>query len=85
MTQSSKERFNGHGLLKGLATVMMLTAACIISVSPFMAAHSAIPYCLFLGTHLIWSGYAFYQKEYSLLWMQIGLFPFDFYAIGIRI
>lgn len=85
MIQTIKERFNIHSVLKGAATVMMLAAACMISVSPFMAAESTIPYFLFLSTHAIWTGYALIQKEYSLLWMNVGLFPFDFYAIGIRL
>jgi len=75
---------NVHSFIKGSAMIAMITAACLISASPYLAAHSALTFCLFLYVHIIWSSYALVMKEYSLLVMNIGLMPFDFYAIGIR-
>lgn len=76
---------NYHGLMKWTATILMIFAAFLISVSPDLAANSAPTYAIFMVVHLIWAAYAIVMKEYSLLWMNIGLLPIDFYAIGIRL
>lgn len=72
-------------VMKAIASTLMVLAAFLISVSPYLAANSALVYSLFLIVHIIWAAYAFSKKEHSLLWMNIGLMPIDFYAIGIRI
>ncbi len=77
--------FNIHSTLKSTATVLMIMAAFLISVSPDLAANAAWVYGMFLVVHIIWASYAIIMKEYSLLWMNIGLLPIDFYAIGIRL
>ncbi len=74
-----------HNLLKWTATVLMILGAFLISVSPELAADSAPTYSIFMVVHIIWASYAIIMKEYSLLWMNIGLLPIDFYAIGIRL
>ena len=74
-----------HSVMKWTATVCMILAAFLISVSPDLAANSAPTYSLFMIAHIIWAAYAIAMKEYSLLWMNVGLLPIDFYAIGIRL
>ena len=74
-----------HKGIKGLATSMMILAACLISFSPELAAESALTFSLFFLVHIIWASYAFIMREISLMWMNIGLIPLDLYAIGIRI
>lgn len=79
------KRPNYHSWMKGTASTLMITAAFLISVSPDLAANSALVYSMFMAVHIIWAAYAIAMKEYSLLWMNVGLLPIDFYAIGIRI
>jgi hypothetical protein len=74
-----------HSGMKGLASAMMILGACLISVSPDLAANSALTFSLFFACHIVWASYAFVMKEYSLLWMNIGLIPFDFIAMSVRI
>lgn len=79
------KRTNYHSWLKGTASTLMIIAAFLISISPDLAANSALVYSMFMAVHIIWATYAIAMKEYSLLWMNVGLLPIDIYAIGIRI
>ena len=74
-----------HGAMKAVASGMMILGALLISISPDLAANSALTFSLFMAVHLIWAAYAIVMKEYSLLWMNIGLLPIDIYAIWVRI
>lgn len=74
-----------HGPIKMFASGIMILGALLISVFPELAAESAWTFTTFLTVHIIWASYAIVMKEYALLWMNLGLLPIDFYAIGIRI
>lgn len=71
--------------MKWAATSFLVSGATIVSFFPHLAFGGAWVFSLFLIGHIIWSIYAYTLKEKSLLFLNIGFIPIDFYAMVVRI
>ena len=74
-----------HKTLKWTGTLFTLVGVWTLSISPTLAAESVTLFSLFLVAHVAWGSYGWITREKSLIWMNVGMLPLDFYAMWIRV
>ena len=79
-----RSRHPAVSVSRGLATLVLLFGAVLVSFSTSLAAAGWV-FALFLVGHVAWSVSSWYARDYAALWINAGLLPFDLWAIVVRL